>query len=180
MIDFILSLPLCVFLSTSELKSESDSGVAGHDSNAHSRLSLISNASGCKKDMMQQMLSKNIHYYACFTRVGFFKSEKACLDFQLFRFLPGTFGSEVAFLYFYHMYAKDRIGWNKKLRSSAWWSMFSLDFAETFCQLLPTQWLHIKRPLYHKLFATLVTVLSSCHSRLVIWSLSFIFPAEVY
>lgn len=34
----------------------------------HSRLSLTSNAPGCQKAIMQQMLSKNMHCYACFVR----------------------------------------------------------------------------------------------------------------
>lgn len=41
--------PRCVYFATSKLKSDSESRVAGHDSIAHSRLSLTSNASGCKK-----------------------------------------------------------------------------------------------------------------------------------
>lgn len=56
----------------------------------HSRLSMTSNASGCQKDVMQQMLSKNMHYYACFVRVRFSKWENARLDFQFFFLAPSV------------------------------------------------------------------------------------------
>lgn len=43
-------------------------------------------------------------------------------------------------------------------------------------RLLPTQWLCVKRPVYHQLFATLVTVPPSCRSCLVM-IFSFYFPS---
>ena len=95
-------------------------------------------------------------------------------------FLPEALSSETSFLYFYLMYAKDCMDLNKKRQIfclmkhvfirfcrgtvEIWWRRF---VRRCLSQLLPTLRLHVKRPVYHQLFVTLVTLLPSCHSRLV-------------